>query len=235
MIHCGMSKKKNLNKEENIASNNNIKETTFIKKASIALGLFFLMLIAVSLITFGSRILLLIFAAILFALLLDGLTNLIIKYLKPGRNWAFFIAVLSLLLFTSLLFWFTGVPIYDQIIKLSEQLPSALEKLRITLQTHPIGKMIFSGNEGSGSTIPSGSIGYVTSFFSSSFSFITDLLIIVIIGIYLAASPGIYLNGIKLLFPSEKQNQVTILFNNWDNALKWWLVGRFASMLIVGI
>jgi len=156
------------------------------------------------------------------------------KFLKLGRNWSYLITVMIMLFFIAVLTWMTGPPIYDQIIKIGQQLPSAFEKLKNSLQVHPIAKLILS-ETGSGTSLFSGSLNYLTRFFSTSFSYITDILIIFIIGGYLGAAPQLYLNAIYTMFPPEKHSQLNTLFSNWGNALKWWLVGRFASMIIVGI
>lgn len=211
-------------------------DISFIKKVLSVIGMVLLFSVAVFLIVVAYRVVLLAFGGILFAVLLDGLTDLTRKFIKLSRNWSFFVSLTVFTAFIAGSSWLVGPPIVDQVIKLTEQLPQALDKIKSSIMESSLGKQIL-GQTSSGINGSMGKdvLGYAARFFSSTFTFLTDFLIIIILGIYLAATPGLYTKNLTLLFSEENRPRVNQLFRNWGKALKWWLIGRFASMIVVGI
>jgi predicted PurR-regulated permease PerM len=61
------------------------------------------------------------------------------------------------------------------------------------------------------------------------------MLIVVVLGLYFAADPDKYINGTARLFPREHRDDVFEVFGRLGHALRWWLLGRLAAMLIVGL
>lgn len=210
-------------------------EKKFLKKIAITLGLVFLFSLSVFLFVIAYRIILLAFGGILFAVLLDGGTDFISKHLKLTRNWAFFLSLLIFIISITVLIWLVGPPIVEQITKLAQQLPEAIEKLRISIVETSIGRQVLERASSGISSIGKESLSYFTDFFSSTFSFITDILIILILGIYFAATPQLYIDNIRILFPKKQQKEIKLIFHHWGKALKWWLVGRFSSMIVVAV
>jgi len=58
---------------------------------------------------------------------------------------------------------------------------------------------------------------------------------VVIIGLYLAVRPLTYTEGVARLVPSEQRQRAGQVLAAMGHALRWWMVGRGASMLVVGI
>ena len=64
---------------------------------------------------------------------------------------------------------------------------------------------------------------------------VIDLVVIVFIGIYLAIQPDVYTSGVAALFPKNKRSRAREVLGQAGTTLFWWLLGRLASMTIVGI
>src|SRR5690606_31418731 len=71
--------------------------------------------------------------------------------------------------------------------------------------------------------------------FSSTFGYLGDFIIIIVIGIFFTASPNLYLNGIVQLVPPRKRDKAEDVLEKLATGLKKWLAGRFLAMLAVFI
>jgi predicted PurR-regulated permease PerM len=74
----------------------------------------------------------------------------------------------------------------------------------------------------------------VTDVFSTSLGLLTDVVIGFFIGLFLAAQPQVYLTGLLRLLPREKRARAREVLHAIAYTLKWWLIGQFTSMSIVG-
>jgi predicted PurR-regulated permease PerM len=64
---------------------------------------------------------------------------------------------------------------------------------------------------------------------------LTSGLVVIIIGLYAAATPTVYINGIVRLLPPSRRQRGRAVLRALGQALRWWLVGRIASMAVVGV
>lgn len=71
--------------------------------------------------------------------------------------------------------------------------------------------------------------------FSATFSAVTGLGIILIVGIFMAYSPNMYKSGFLHLFPINVRGRVAEVITEIGITLRWWLVGQFISMLVLAI
>jgi hypothetical protein len=75
----------------------------------------------------------------------------------------------------------------------------------------------------------------VTAVFSTVMQSGINLFVTLFIGFYMAISPDTYLQGFTHLIPKSKRERGCEILSALGHALRWWLVGRFASMAIVGV
>lgn len=185
--------------------------------------------------------LLIIFAAILLAVLLDGAARLLTRFLRLRRIWAL---PLAIVLIVSLLgggFALGGAGIASQ----GPQLKQAIQKEFHTLQKKLHAKGLYpsqwvgSGESGSGSSTASSLGKSLVSHFgelvSVPLTIATDLVVIVVVGVYFAANPQFYLRVVARLFPPGKQERILEVAAVLGNALRRWFVGRLLAMLVVGV
>jgi predicted PurR-regulated permease PerM len=71
--------------------------------------------------------------------------------------------------------------------------------------------------------------------FRLSSSVIAGVLVTVISGIYLAAQPALYREGLIKLFPRRWRRGVNETLQDIATALELWLVGQLIQMLIIGL
>jgi predicted PurR-regulated permease PerM len=89
-----------------------------LKKASVWIGL----VCAVALIVLLIQPLLIIFAGVVFAAMLDGGVRLLGRVLKIGRGWRLLIVVVGVIAFLSATFYLTGVEVVQQVTQLQDTL-----------------------------------------------------------------------------------------------------------------
>ncbi|MDQ4122925.1 MAG: AI-2E family transporter [Acidobacteriota bacterium] len=192
------------------------------------------------LVVFAVNALLLIFGAILFAVFLRGLTDLLAEKTGLGKGLSLAIVGLSLIFAFGGAIYLLAPDIADQVKELREQLPRSIDNLRgklegynwgqTILQQIPAPEEIVNGGGESGETIKQ-----VGKIFSSTISVFLKFVVFVLLSVYLAAEPQLYLNGFLRLFPGKRRERAREVLNAIGETLRWWLVGKFCSMIIIGI
>lgn len=71
--------------------------------------------------------------------------------------------------------------------------------------------------------------------FSTVLSVTTSVLAVLAIALFLALQPRPYVSGLLRFARPERRDHYRGLLDALAQALRWWLVGRFASMAVVGV
>ncbi|PEN07008.1 AI-2E family transporter [Longimonas halophila] len=183
-----------------------------------------------------ASVLLLIFAGILLAVFLDSLTSLVQARIGLARGWCLGLVVLLLGLAFAASGWFAGPPINDQINRLGERIPSAIERIQATVAQYEWVRSFLLGPSGSGQGISfSGqAMSFVAGGITNTIGALASGLVVLIIGLYAAATPSVYIDGAIRLLPPARRSRGREVVRALGKALRWWLLGRIASMAIVG-
>ena len=89
--------------------------------------------------------------------------------------------------------------------------------------------------EGGSAGVPSGFAGSVAGFIGSAFGLFGTLAVVVIAGLYLAAAPGTYVNGVIRLVPEHYRPAAKEFLVAAGSALSAWSAGQALDMLVVGL
>ena len=207
------------------------------KRVTIINGLAILFIALAAAVVLAADALLLIFACILCAILLYKLSEIMARRLHMKRQWALAIVVLLLAAIIGLGSWAMAPQISEQSSKLAKEIPAAVERLQAAVQQHPLLKRLASELpppeqivKQMGNMVPNAGL-----FFGGVLGAIGNLVIIIFVGIYFAASPQLYTNGAIRLVPQSKRPRAREVQQELGNTLASWLLGKAASMLIVGI
>jgi predicted PurR-regulated permease PerM len=127
----------------------------------------------------------------------------------------------------------------EQVRNLREDLPKSIENVIAYLSNYSWGKLILeqmpSGGEVMEKVNNSGFISRVGGYFSSTLGALTNLALMLLLSIYLATEPKIYIKGFTKLFPKERRKRVREILYEIGETLTWWLIGKGASMLFIGV
>ncbi len=206
----------------------------FIERLLIALAILFLAWLMWQM----RGLLILVFGAILVAVVFRTIANPIAAKFKLHSGLALFIAVFFVLGIFALAFVLFGAEIISQASGLSAAVPKAWETLQSRLE--PLGlsepfrqwtsSMTGGSNSGGGGVVSS-----LGSFAQSLGSAIGDTVLVLVGGIYLAAQPNLYKRGFAKLAPESARGLMMQAFEDSWVALRLFLKGRLISMTIVGV
>ncbi|MFT8467802.1 AI-2E family transporter [Acetobacter syzygii] len=190
-------------------------------------------------------VLMVLFASVLCAVVLYGLSNILRRHLGLSHAWALSIVVLGLLSSAALLVWNSGPAIVSEAIRLQEALRQQEAALRDTLQGSPTGQMILNylpaslgghhtGGDSGLASLGSRIAGSMTGILGSAFGAIGTLVVVLIAGLYFAMSPATYANGLLRLVPEERRPIIRQLLLRAGQTLWAWVAGQSLDMLVVG-
>lgn len=208
----------------------------FTYRVLLSAGITVLVVFVVLWLWYVAEALLLVFVGILLAVFLRGLAELLSAHAPVSVGWALALVVLAFFSGTGAGLWLLGPPIIDGINGLLDSLPQALARLDQSVRQYEWGQRILAhvAQMDRLLALAPETIARVTGIFSTAIGALISLFIITVTGLYVSAEPGVYINGIVRLVPPHRRMRARQIFTLLGHALRWWLVSRIASMLVVG-
>lgn len=178
-----------------------------------------------------SDVLLLAFAAVLFAILLRAAARPLALHTGLSDGLALGVTVfLIVCLFVGTVSLF-GATISSQLSDLSSRLPSSVKVLEEQAGINNLFQQIWDQLGSSSFSIFQSLTNVVRSLVNAA----ADTLVLIIASIFIAVKPSLYRRGVLLLFPKAERRQLEKTFDHIANALEQWLFGQLISMVLVGI
>jgi predicted PurR-regulated permease PerM len=209
----------------------------YVFRVAIAFAIGTLFLLAIIVIWLAGQVLLVIFASILFAVLLNGASNKLAERLPISRGQSLIVVLLLATAILGLAGYFLVPQVAEQIDPLLNTLPSSVNQFRSYLERYGWTREIMQ-------TIPpleqimsnvSGVLMQARVVFSGVLGVIANIAIILFVGIYLAIRPHTYINGFLKLVPKRHRPRGREVFQELGATLELWLAGKMLSMTVVGI
>jgi predicted PurR-regulated permease PerM len=184
----------------------------------------------------------LIFGGLLFAALLDAGARGLAKVLPIHRHWNLTIVCVGLVVaFTAFLIW-GGFSVAQQI----DQFVQALNQQLQSVEQIMVARGLIPGKVGGGATTvgdlarlmlsnANRFFGEAQGAFSRTIGGFGDAVIVVLIGIFVAADPPAYKRHMVELLPLRQRKRVGLLLDETATILRHWLVGQFAAMVLLAI
>lgn len=202
---------------------------TELLKAGVWLGLALLIGVCIILI----QPILLIFAGIVMASMLDGGTRLLGRVLPIARGWRLLIVCLSLLAFMVWTAMFAGSQIANQAATLQTVVMGQIERLAAWASGHGMGS--FQLDTKTISDNFAGTFGRVTAAVGSVLGGLTSLVMILVLGIFIAIEPRLYERGVAWMLPMKSRENFYITTARMGFTLRRLMAGRLLGMLVEGI
>ena len=199
------------------------------KRAFVWLGMASLLALGVLL----SESLLIIFGGMVFAALIDGGSRLLGRVLNIGRGWR---VTIVLLLTVSFLVWvvlFAGSQIADQAAQLPATVQAQTLRLLAWLRAHGYAVNTTSLQGLLEKAI--GGVSEVTQAVGGVIGAITTVILIIVLGIYLAVEPRLYQRGFAWMLPADQRDYFEGTAQLMGRALRRLLAGRLLGMSIEGM
>ena len=188
-----------------------------------------------ALLWYAGRIFLLAFAGILFGIFLGAVAQPVSRWTRLRYRWALLLVVCVLGALAATGVWRAQRAISRQADQVMTTLPTAIDKVRASVQEYEWGRRLLDGMRTQGSVIGPQAISGVTNMAYSFATFAVDVLVILFIGIYCAAEPRTYRQGLLRLLPTRHRARSEAVLNRTASDLRWWMLGTLCSMIVVGV
>ncbi|HEV2134704.1 MAG TPA: AI-2E family transporter [Terracidiphilus sp.] len=185
------------------------------------------------LVWFQLNLLLLAFAGILVAVLLDAVTSWVDRHTRLTGVIAYLATVLLIAAVLAGIGYLLVPRASQQIAELMRSLPDSIHRLKEPLEKYSWGKELLQRVHAA--VHQGGSGAQVQQFASSVTDAITDLIVVLVVGFFAALNPRGYKEGLLALFPERRRGRTRRLAEDPQHQLKWWMLGQLVPMTAIGI
>ena len=198
------------------------------KRAAIWLG----MALAIAGVIVLAQPIMLIIGGLVFAVILDGGTRLLGRVMPAPRGVRLAIVTLAGFGFVAWVFYYAGTTLIAQAENLRLVIMEQANRLLGWAQSMGF---VDKGQRFDFSNQVLGGVGRLTSAVSSAIGAVTSLLMVVVIGIFVAIEPKLYDRGVAWMLPLEKRASFYEISNRVGFTLRRLMAGRLLGMFVEGI
>lgn len=189
-------------------------------------------ILAFLLVWFQLNLLLLAFAGVLVAVLLEAITNWIARHSRLNGILAYLATVLLIAALVAGIAFLLVPRMGQQIAELTHTLPNSIHRLEEPLQKSPWGEKLL---ERLHSAFMGGGAGaHVKQIATAITQAVTDLIVVVVVGFFVALNPHGYKEGMLILFPERRRARTRQIAEDLQHQLKWWMLGQLVPMAAIG-
>jgi predicted PurR-regulated permease PerM len=216
-------------------------ETTghIVHKAAVTIAVVLFALLFVAALYYVFDVIMLVFAAVLLAIFLRGLAELLSYYVKVSDGWLVLLVSLILLALVAGFIALLSPSVAEQVGLLRDKIPASVQKVSDYLNQYGWGRTLLENLPSYQSVVDNinatGLMTRVGGFFTSTIGVLGNIAIVLLLAIYFASEPKMYLVGFVKLFPRERRERVKEVIHGVYQTLRWWLIGKAGSMLFIGL
>lgn len=212
------------------------REPEFVRRVLIVYGIGAVFLFLIALFWYAANVVLLAFASILVAVLLNDASSALEKRLPVSRAPALALVLLLAIGLLALAGSLLAPQVVAQTNQLIADLPAALQRLRDFLESHPpfreVVRMLPAPErmfkDAASVMARAGSV------FTGLLGGLGNIFFILFVAIYLAAQPAVYAKGVIKLLPRGRRGRGREVVEELGKTLSLWLRGKLISMTVVG-
>lgn len=211
----------------------------FTKKSLIVIGLILTTILVVEFIYFAIDVVLLFFGAILLAVFLKGLADLVRSKVNISEGKAVLLVSFLLIVVLAGFIALLAPSVGEQVRHLRQELPKSAQQVSTFISQYGWGKTLIEQLPGINDVMQKIEISNVLTrvggYFSSTVGAVGNFFMLILLAIYLASEPHLYANGLTKLFPINSRPRVEEILHEIGETLSWWLIGKTASMIFIGL
>lgn len=215
------------------------KPDSLVRDASVVLGVVTAFAGVVGGLYVARNLLMLVFGAILIAVVINRVAQLLGSWLPKAvsrRHRVAIVVGLATVVAAAGIYGFANAA-SEQAIQLADRMDQATETVIKAAKQQPLVQRFMAAETSMVSTIASStkSLGFAQNLFATAFGGITDCLILVILSAYFCVSPQIYRAGAIRLVAIPWRDRMSNLLSESSDTLWRWMLGRLLAMMLVGI
>ena len=186
-----------------------------------------------ALLWYAGDILLVIFAAILCAVVLRAMSDWIAAKTPLGQRAAYLVTLLLLTAAAGLTIWILGPRVVNQAGQIVQNIPRSVAAAQSHLNQYDWGRYINTVvTHAAQASNMSARISFVL---TSGATAVALLVVIVALGFFLGLSPHTYQDGVIRFIPRQHQERAREAMCETGYVLRWWLLGQFVPMGVLGV
>jgi predicted PurR-regulated permease PerM len=198
----------------------------FTKRAIIVIALALVPI----LVWFLFDVILIILGAVLVAMLLQLGAEPLRRWLRLPQSIALILSGVMIVGVVAGTVYLFGTRVGSQLQEVFNLVSAAQSDIRHTLQGSELGKLLLSHMQASKLSIAEVLKGVLT----VSATFLGSLIVLVVAGVYLAAQPSLYRDGMKRMFTPRVRAHASEVIDEIGTALRRWLLGQLIQMVLIG-
>lgn len=204
----------------------------FVQKVIITIIAVLVTVLLIFLVKFGAKILMMLFAAALLAILYRGIASWFANKTGINANILVPVVVLIHLGIIVLVIYLLAPRVGAQIQSLSQQLPGVLKNIKQSFLSSGFGQFIMEQMPESRNFLqhPGQIFKTAINFFTITLSVFIDFIVIFGLALFLAFSPDIYRRGFVQLFPLDRRKRVEEVWETVNVTLFKWFMGKIVDM-----
>jgi predicted PurR-regulated permease PerM len=214
-------------------------ERTFSQKVMSAVGIMAAAALLMLLVYFTIDVIMLIFSAALLAIFLRGLAVPLSRSTKLPEVASVLLVFILLIGVLAGAIAMLAPSVARQAQVLRVELPKSAEKAGAYISQYDWGRALIEQLPSTQSVVEkieiSSLLSGVGGVFSSTVGIVGNLFIGILIAVYIAVEPRVYLNGFVRLFSIHKRGRASEVLEAVGETLRWWLIGKAGSMLFIGV
>jgi predicted PurR-regulated permease PerM len=200
----------------------------FVGRVLIVAGIALLALLIVHL----RQVVVLAFGCVLVGVALRSGVSWLRRHSGLSDRVALAAVLIGLALLAALGIWSLGEPISEEFGALRVALPKGLEAITRWLDSNAFGRWLLQWWREADAPLE---WTRVAGLFGSAVGAIGAAVLMAVVGIYLAADPGLYRRGVLHLMPYRQRARVERALGDVGTGLSRWLLGQGVAMLAVGV
>jgi len=214
-------------------------DKTFAGRVLVTIGFVVLTLLILALLYYTFDVILLIFAAVLLAIFLRGLADILGRFVRISEGWLILIVSVLLVAILAGAISLLAPDVAEQVRDLREKLPQSAQAAANYISQFGWGRALIeqlpSVEDVRQNINPSSLLSGVGGLFSTTVGAVGNFFIVVLLAIYVASEPRFYVRGFIKLFPKAHRHRATQVTGAIGETLRWWLIGKVASMIFIGL
>jgi predicted PurR-regulated permease PerM len=195
-------------------------------------------LVALAALHAAAEVLLLLFGAILLAILLRASSEGVSRVTGLSVHWALAVVVLLLASLIGLMAWWVAPSLGEQLEELGQQLPEAVRRLEEALRRLGWRERVLTGQNGILAWLeeePEVLAEIARQVLTGLAGGIGWLAIMFFVGIYLAINPRLYVEAAVRLVPPRRRGRAAEVIAELGTTLRWWLITRVVMLAALGV
>jgi len=181
-----------------------------------------------------SDIVLLIFLAVLIAVILRGVADWASHHTGLGGRLMLAIVTLIIVALAAAFLFYLAPRLTSEAQDLWTTLQQRLSDWRQEYGDTGWGKLLFQQLSPS-QAMQGNAAKYVQSIVSFTFGGLLTAFVMIVTALYFAISPMLYVNGVVRLFPLQYRPHALHVMLDIGSTLRWWSLGQLIDMIVVGL